>query len=258
MILYGDYHTHTVYSHGKGTVSDNAKAAAEKGLQQIAITDHGLGHIAFGLRKSKLPRLSKDIEEAEKKYGIRIYTGIESNIIGLDGQIDIPPDFMDKFDIILCGYHKIVWPKSIRDFFCFFLPNYFLDTFKLKSSTKRVELNTTAIINNIKRFPVDVLTHINYGLKVDCRKIAEVCAEYGTFIEINGKRISYSDSEMRDMMDTNVRFIACSDAHSPGRIGDIAICLELIERLKIPRERIVNFDKEPDWRSRREKNSGRY
>ena len=29
MLLTGDYHTHTIYSHGSGTVMDNAVAAKE-------------------------------------------------------------------------------------------------------------------------------------------------------------------------------------------------------------------------------------
>ena len=59
MVLFGDYHTHTKFSHGKGTVEENARTAREMGLKQIAITDHGLGHIAFGLRKCKLPHLAR-------------------------------------------------------------------------------------------------------------------------------------------------------------------------------------------------------
>ena len=32
-----DWHTHTVYSHGKGTIEDNVKVAIEKNLTSIAI-----------------------------------------------------------------------------------------------------------------------------------------------------------------------------------------------------------------------------
>jgi len=51
MILTADYHTHTPYSHGKGTVMENAARAKELGLKQIGITDHGFSHLAFGLMR---------------------------------------------------------------------------------------------------------------------------------------------------------------------------------------------------------------
>ena len=55
MILLGDYHTHTKYSrhnHGKGSVLENASVASNKGLKQIAITDHGFSHRLYGVRRS--------------------------------------------------------------------------------------------------------------------------------------------------------------------------------------------------------------
>lgn len=56
MILTADYHTHTPYSHGKGTVEENAARAKELGLKQIGITDHGFSHLAFGLKREKSSR----------------------------------------------------------------------------------------------------------------------------------------------------------------------------------------------------------
>lgn len=254
-MLYGDYHTHTKYSHGKGTVDDNVRAAKEAGLKQIAITDHGLKHIAFGLKKRKLKRYTQDILQAREKYGIDVLKGVEANIISVDGQIDMTDEEMKEFDVILCGYHKFIRPKSLKDFFTFFLPNYLIDFLGFRFSAKRIKTNTEAVINNVKRFAVDVITHINYGIKVNCRKVAEACARYGTYIEINGKRISYTDREMQEMLDTGVNFIVNSDAHSITRIGEIDICKKLIDRLKIPYERIANFNKIPVWRSQKAKNS---
>ena len=40
-----DHHTHTVYSHGKGTIEDNVRVASEKGHSSIAITDQGPCHL---------------------------------------------------------------------------------------------------------------------------------------------------------------------------------------------------------------------
>ena len=55
MNLNADYHTHTVFSHGKGDVIDNARAAAEKGLKELGIADHGFVRI----EKEKTSRTQK-------------------------------------------------------------------------------------------------------------------------------------------------------------------------------------------------------
>ncbi len=51
MKIIGDYHTHTIYSHGKGTIRENVEAAIERGLEEIAICDHGPGHIIYGAKE---------------------------------------------------------------------------------------------------------------------------------------------------------------------------------------------------------------
>ena len=75
MLLTGDYHTHTIYSHGKGTVLENAMRAKEIGLQEIAITDHGFEQLAFGLRHERIPQLIADCKEASRQTGIPVYVG---------------------------------------------------------------------------------------------------------------------------------------------------------------------------------------
>ena len=52
-----DLHTHTTYSHGTGSILDNAVSAKEKGLYGIAITDHGFSHPAFGMRRKYLDKM---------------------------------------------------------------------------------------------------------------------------------------------------------------------------------------------------------
>ena len=44
MIITADYHTHTNYSHGKGTPEENVLAAIEKGLRRIAISGEGANY----------------------------------------------------------------------------------------------------------------------------------------------------------------------------------------------------------------------
>ena len=61
-----DIHTHTTYSHGKGSIEDNVKAGLARGLEKIAITDHGPGHLTYGIRKDAIPAMREDIQNAGK------------------------------------------------------------------------------------------------------------------------------------------------------------------------------------------------
>ena len=67
--LTRDNHTHTIYSrvgpylHGKGRIIDNARAAVSRGLDLVAITDHGPTDF-YGLSMKDLPQMRADIAEA--------------------------------------------------------------------------------------------------------------------------------------------------------------------------------------------------
>ena len=45
MQILADYHTHTKYSHGKGTIEENVLEAISKGIKTIGISDHGYKHL---------------------------------------------------------------------------------------------------------------------------------------------------------------------------------------------------------------------
>ena len=78
MILFGDYHTHTKYSghgHGKGTILENASVAADKGLKQIAITDHGFNHKIYGVKRGDIAQVKEDILNAKEVTGVDILLG---------------------------------------------------------------------------------------------------------------------------------------------------------------------------------------
>lgn len=238
MNLYGDFHTHTKYSHGKGTVEDNVKCAQEKGLKAIAITDHGFSHIFYALKRKKIENLKEDILNLKGKYDIKILTGVEANITGLEGGIDLKPMDFDTFDIVLAGFHKFVWAAGFSDCFKFFLKSYFSS----KPSEAVLKRNTGAYIKAIQNNKIDVITHINYGIKVNCKEVAKAAFDYGTFIEINAKRINYTDEQFMEMYNTGVNFIVNSDAHKAEKVGGFDLAKDLIKRLNISPDRIVNSD----------------
>lgn len=242
MILTADYHTHTPYSHGKNTVLENAAAAKKLGLKQIAITDHGFNHLLFGLKRKKLDELRAEIKEAEKLTGVKVLMGMESNLISLDGETDMRPEDLDKFDIYLFGIHEVLKFRKISDFYNIMVRNYTAYKLGKKPPEKVIENTTKAYINAVKNNPVDILTHINYKCCCDLKEVAKVCADYGTYIELNTKKRHVSPEEVDLMASTGVRFVVDSDAHSADRIGDTKIADELIKDCKFPLEQIDNID----------------
>ena len=249
-----DLHTHTVYSHGKGTIAENAKAAAEKGLYGIGITDHGFSHPAFGMRRKKLDEMRENCIAAEKEYGVKVLLGIESNLRGECGTIDVKEKDYPKLDLILAGVHRFIYYKSLGDFAHLLCGNIIRSAIGSKPSKRLVEYTTRCYVNAVKTNPIDVLTHVGYLCFCDPVEIAKVCADYGTYMEINTKKTHLTDEQWRQVLETDVRFVIDSDAHTVDRIGDTALAEELLKRVDIPLDRIDNIDgKVPDLRFARYK-----
>lgn len=237
MKLIGDYHTHTTYTHGKSTVEENVVSAINKGLKQIAITEHGYCHMANGITRENYKKMKSEIEKLRKKYPqIEILCGLECNLMGYDGKIDINKNEINDYDIIVLGYHYTYKPYSIKNFFNFFIPSL------LKiNSKKRIKNNTMAYIKAMENNDIDILAHLNYGIKCDPVEVAKVAAKKGVYIELNGKRINFTDKELLDMAQTGVKFIINSDAHNKLNVGKNNQAFALIERLNIPQNQVVNL-----------------
>ncbi len=242
MILTADYHTHTVFSHGKGQIIDNALIAKEKGLKELGISDHGFAHPAFGLTKRKIPKMRTLCDQATQQTGVKVLLGIESNIIGTDGTVDLKPKMYDQFDIFLAGIHKFVLYK-FGTAFSLFVPNFLNSTFKKEHvSSHLIKTNTKTFINVIKNNPVDVITHVNFCCFADAVEVAKAARDYGTKIELSAKKTHLSDEEIFNVANTGVKFVISSDAHSPNRVGETSLIEQALDRVKINREQIENID----------------
>ena len=252
MLLYGDYHTHTTYSrhgHGKGTVLENASVAADKGLKQIAITDHGFNHEFYGIRRKDIPELKEDILNAREVTGVDILLGVEANLISLDGNVDVREEDYEFLDIFLMGYHRMVKTTTFRDKVYL---NWANDMAKIfRPSMEKINRNTTAFLKALDKYPIDIITHLNYGFPTDTLAVARMAKEKGTLVELNGKRINFTDQELEIMASEGVKFIVNSDAHSPERVGECNNALNIIFRLGIPLSQVVNIDKLPKFAPKR-------
>ncbi|MGI6161885.1 MAG: PHP domain-containing protein [Christensenellales bacterium] len=237
--IVADYHTHTRYSHGKGTIEENVQAAIKKGLECIGITDHGLGHVAFGLRPWEIRRARDECVRIARKVAskIEVLFGVEANLISIDGDIDIIDQTRGMFDIVLLGFHSFAWisPGSLAHF-------YWRARRKgdRPSVLEAIKVTTDAYIKAIKKHKIDILTHLNDPIPVDVRRVARAAAEYGTAIEINNRHKSISREELIAAMEEGADFVVSSDAHKPEDIGRFEAALELIKECALPPGRIVN------------------
>ncbi len=255
MGVLGDYHTHTRYSrhgHGKGSILDNARIAYQKGLRQIAITDHGFNQVTFGVRRTDIPQVKIDIEEAKEQYPIDILLGVEANLISSQGDIDIVPEDYENLDLVALGFHKLVKGKSKKSTFSFVLKNLFCSLIH-HTSKKQREINTNAYINAMRKYDIDILTHLNHDCVVDVEKVARVAKETNTLIELNGKRLGMSDEEILKCYNLGCKFVVGSDAHTPNKVGDCHLGLEAALRLRIPDTCIVNINNLPEFKRQKQK-----
>ena len=238
-----DYHTHTIYSHGpvrphgKGTIEQNVRTAAEKGLDAIAISEHGPGHRTYGLKMEKLPEMRAEIERLKKIYPVEIYLSVEANIVNRDNYLDVKPEEYDLFDFVNAGYHF-----GVTDGYC--MANWMYDhRFWRGNKDELIEKNTKMIVAAIENNDIRILTHPGEKAPVDMNAIAKACEKTGTWMEISTHHAHLTPSEIEICQKYDVSFVISSDAHMPHRVGTFKTGITKARIAGLDLDRIVNIEK---------------
>ena len=232
-----DHHTHTTYSHGTGSILDNARIAHEKGLKSIAITDHGPGNFFYGMKMELIPKMREDIKAAREIYpDVKVFLGVEANTILKVPYLDVKPTEWDRLDIVLAGYHFAVFGSGM-------IPN----RLGLKSQSLLVQ-NTDMILNALYYSEdcgnhIDILTHPGDKGPFDIDNIARACEDTGTLMEINGKHPHLDIEGIKTAAKYDVKFVISSDAHVPENVGVFEPQLMRALEAGLDPERIVNIAK---------------
>jgi len=240
-----DYHTHTIFSHGLGTIEENVNVAIKKGLKGIAVTDHGPGHLTYGMKRKNIPVMRAEIERLKLIYPeIEILFGIEANIINKGNNLDITNEEAKLFDYILAGYHFGVLNAYSLDNFRSEISARILKKPKKPDMTTGTFLNknTEMVIKAIVKNEIKILTHPGDKAAVDILRIGKVCAERGTLMEINSWHEHLTIEELKILSETKVKFIVSSDAHKPERVGDCSAAIKRAVDAGIDISRIVNIE----------------
>ncbi|MBI4372883.1 MAG: PHP domain-containing protein [Candidatus Omnitrophica bacterium] len=76
------------------------------GWDYVGISDHSQSaKYAHGLEPDRLRKQQKEIDGLRKKYKIRIFWGIESDILP-DGRLDYPDSILKEFDFVIGSVHS--------------------------------------------------------------------------------------------------------------------------------------------------------
>lgn len=221
--LVADLHIHTISSgHGYSTIEEYVKAAKKKKLEAIAITDHGPGMPGGPYRYhfSNMRMIPKKID------GIRIYTGIEANIIDDKGSLDLPNEILKTLDVIMIAFHPRVGYEAGSE-----------------------EENTKVLLKAMENPYVKIIAHPgNPMYPVDVKTIVKAAKERKIIIEINNS--SFTGSR-KDSWDRCLQFAKevkrakwmvsiGSDAHLSTMLGTFDKALNLISSAGLTSDNIVN------------------
>jgi len=222
MGLIADLHVHTIASgHAYSTVMEIARAAADKGLNMIALTDHG----------PSMPgaphayHFSNQVAIPDRLFGVRVLKGIEANVIDRAGNIDLDEKRLAKLDIVLAGLHTICSPYgSVRE-------------------------NTTMMINAMKNPWVDVIVHPgNPEYPIDEEAFVVAAVERDIAIEINNSSLTISREGSRPQCGKIVRLakqygaklIVGTDSHFAEAVGRFSQAVELLHENGVTPQDVLN------------------
>ena len=101
-----DVHTHTLASgHAFSTLQEMARAAADKGLEVLGITEH-----SPGIPGTCDPIYFRNLHVVPRRmYGIELLLGAEINILDGEGNLDLDEYYLQRLDLGIAGVHSLCY-----------------------------------------------------------------------------------------------------------------------------------------------------
>lgn len=223
--MYTDFHTHTIASgHGtRETIDMLARAAKERGLQALGISDHAPA-MPGAASVSYFRNLSGG---ARERFGVRLYYGAELNVLDSSGQVDLPAEVLSSLDYAIISLH----PQCFR--------------------SGSAASNTQALIRAMKAPKVRIIGHPDdekYPLDYDALVLA--ARENHVFPELNNSSLSphgyrgnsrhYDRLLLEACRRHGVRVILGSDSHGSKHLGDFVWCRKLLEETGFPPDLVAD------------------
>jgi DNA polymerase (family X) len=223
--IRAELHTHSTWSDGAVSIRDMAKAARQRGIKTLAVTDHthSLG-IVTGMHPEDVARQRVEIDGVQREMGdsIRILQGAEVEIRA-DGSLDYPDEILEKLDLVIASLHV-----SLRQ--------------PRQTVTQRV-------VDAIRNPHVDMIAHPSgrllpnrEGADLDYDAVLTAAKEYHTALEINASpnRLDLDEMYVRRAAEMGVLLAINTDAHAPDQLDLMEYGVSVARRAWVGPEGILS------------------
>ncbi len=203
--IRGDLHTHTSLTDGVASLADMVAAAAGRGYEYYAVTDHAPNLYLQRMTAEKMLAQRDQVRDLAGRLDqpMELLHGTELNIAP-DGTVDWPPEFLAGFDICVASVHS------------------HFDQPREEMTARFIRACENPYVHVIghptarkigRRRPVDV----------DFAELFRACARTGTALEVNSHpdRLDLPSDHIRAAQDAGVKFAIDSDAHSTAHLANI-------------------------------------
>jgi len=212
----GDLHTHTTWSSDwKNTLEEMVAAAAARGYEYYAITDH-----SHYLREGRLAAQLEEIERVREKFPkLHILAGVEANIRG-NGEVDVPAADLARLDWVVASVHQAPHTRP-----------------------------TERVLEAMENPYVDCIGHLTgrrIGKRgprdVDVERVVEKALETGCVLELNGQpdRLDLRDVHARAAKEAGLKLVVSSDAHRISAQGYVELAVGQARRGWLTKDDLVN------------------
>ena len=222
--LLGDLHTHSDWSDGRNEIAVMARAAIERRLRYIALTDHSQSlTIAGGLTPERFTARSLEIDRVNSALSpFRILNGAEVDILP-DGTLDLPDECLESLDVVVASVHTALDQPR--------------------------EVITRRVIDAMRSPHVDVLAHPTSRrldrrgeTNLDIDAVITEAVRTGTALEINSSpmRLDLNDSWARRAVEAGALLAINTDAHYPVEFDAARFGCAIARRAGLTAERVLN------------------
>jgi DNA polymerase (family 10) len=201
-----------------------AEAARERGYQYMAITDHSK-NLAFanGLTDERaLAHIAKIRAVEEHIKGIRIFTGIEVDILG-DGSLDLSDSVLEQMDIVIASVHSQ------------FNQDRATMTGRL---LKAISNPNTSLIGH----PTGRLLLRRDAYQFDLDAVLQAAAQHKVAMELNSypDRLDLSDVHLRLAKQHGVKIVINTDSHHTSHMAKIHYGVTQARRAWLTKDDVLN------------------